>query len=747
MSRQPNFRKRPLAAAVAAASLLTLSASPAAAAEGDVQELDAVTVQSSTIADRFEAKREEPSNIGYISGDAVDREHAENVQEMLRRIPGVTTETQTGDSLKIHLRGVENQVYMGEKPGVAVVIDGVPVFERTGRVNIDMDNIESIRVIKGGASYLFGDDALAGAVIITTKRGAKQAGVTAGVEAGSYGYRKGLGRLGYAGENSAGHIQVSKRQKDGYHDDSDYEAGYVNGKWQYFIDPSSDVTVGFEVADREKGSHGTVRGETAAHEDPESECLTCGYNDYANNYEVDLQKYFATYNKDIGVASNLMVNAYQYVDDTVFNTNPVDDDPQTYTYANDYSQVQQGLKTEFRSGSPRLGWLAGLDLRDNTYENRDTYNIDTVGYDRVFHAAGSPQNFNDTEEQVKAIYGELKYRATNRLTLTANARHDQIDLEYTDDLDPSDNGEEDFEVQSWRLGGNYAVRSNFDVYANVSTGFRAPSPEQLFVGSNSPSHRTAPNPDLDPEYSFNKEIGIRTRTTWLGMPVDLDLAVFQLDREDHIQASGGQYSTDPGNDSQYANIGDIRNRGLELSAFSDTGGTWSWDLAYTYLDTEYTEYDEFHLQTAAVRGRCLSPDATLVSSGWSGTCYEVFDNAGNEIPRVPRHHLNALLRYRPDAHWTISGEMDLTSSHYADEINRVEIGGRTIYNLLVNYDRQIGTQDWSFFARVDNVFDHYYYNSARGSKDQNEDGVYDDEDISITVNEGRTYTAGLQVTF
>ena len=105
-------------------------------------------------------------------------------------IPGVTADLSSGDAIKIKLRGIENQRYMGEKPGVAIVIDGVPVFERTGKVNIDLDNIESIRVIKGGASYLFGDDGLSGAVIITTKRGAKYAGYTLGAEAGSFGFTK-----------------------------------------------------------------------------------------------------------------------------------------------------------------------------------------------------------------------------------------------------------------------------------------------------------------------------------------------------------------------------------------------------------------------------------------------------------------------------------------------------------------------------------------------------------------------------
>lgn len=135
------------------------------------ENLGLITVESSTIDDKFMANKTEVSSVSNISGEKVDESHVENIQQILQQIPGITSEVKSGDSLKIHIRGVENQMYMGEKPGVAVVIDGVPVFERTGAVNIDLDNIESIRVIKGGASYLFGDDALSGAVIITTKKG------------------------------------------------------------------------------------------------------------------------------------------------------------------------------------------------------------------------------------------------------------------------------------------------------------------------------------------------------------------------------------------------------------------------------------------------------------------------------------------------------------------------------------------------------------------------------------------------
>lgn len=112
-------------------------------------DIGLIQVESSTIDDKFATKLSEVSNTQTIEGEHIDTFHVENLQQVLQSIPGVTTESSTGDSLKIHLRGVENQMYMGEKPGVAIVIDGVPVFERTGSVNIDLDNIESVKVIKG----------------------------------------------------------------------------------------------------------------------------------------------------------------------------------------------------------------------------------------------------------------------------------------------------------------------------------------------------------------------------------------------------------------------------------------------------------------------------------------------------------------------------------------------------------------------------------------------------------------------
>jgi iron complex outermembrane receptor protein len=269
--------------------------------------------------------------------------------------------------------------------------------------------------------------------------------------------------------------------------------------------------------------------------------------------------------------------------------------------------------------------------------------------------------------------------------------------------------------------------------------------EQLFVGSGSPTMRTEANPDLEPEYALNTELGIRSRTALFGVPLELDMALFQIDRKDHIQSTAGQYTTS--SDNFYDNIGDMQSRGLELALGSDPTRLLSFDLAYTYMVSEYTQYDSFYLQTynPAYDPSC-SPYVPPHSCAPKYIA-TVYDNSGNEVPRVPNHHLNLSAHLMPKPNWLMTLEMDSISSYYADEINQEKIGGHTTFNLLLNYDRDWGDSEWAFFARVDNLFDRFYYNTVRGHSDSNEDGVYDEEDLSIVVNQGRTYTAGLSVKF
>jgi iron complex outermembrane receptor protein len=564
--------------------------------------------------------------------------------------------------------------------------------------------------------------------------GAKVAG-----EVGSFGYNKGVIRVGSAAENYAAHVQVSRREAEGYYFQSDYQTDYANGKLQYYLDDVSDITFGFEVSDRAKDSHGSVSGVTQAEVDPQS----LEGRDYARMFDVALNKMYMTYARDVDARSNLMVNLYQFTDQTNFVSRPQDYDASgtavadvdAYINGNDYDQVQQGLKSEWRTGGEQLAWMAGIDLRDNSYDNYTKYITDfkTSPFSPTVYTAGTVTGDNSTEEAVRAVYGELKLRPVTDWTFTLNGRYDDIALDYSDKLNDLEL-DKSFTVMSWRAGANHALSERTDLYANASTGFRTPTVNQLFAGDISPFGDTESNPDLKPEQSLNLELGLRGKGTIGRMPVDYDVAVFQLDRKDYIMATTGHYSAPETGTERYENIGGTRSRGLELALNTDPTRTFSADVAYTYLDAVYTDYEQYNL---------------VYGSAWSPTGFDTFyDLSGNRVPRVPRHHLNLTLNTRVNPELLLSFETDTISDYYADDLNRLKIAGHTVVNFLANYNTRLqGGSTLELFARIDNVLDRYYFNTARTTGDRNEDGIFDEEDMSIVVNQGRTFTVGMSMLF
>lgn len=753
--------------------LLIAAAYPLASPAEEAKALRDVVVTSTTIDDRFESRHGEPSSTGEISGKTVDERRPDNIVRVLQTIPGLTADLSSGDELKIKFRGVENQRYMGEKPGVAVVIDGVPVFERTGKVNIDIDNIENIKVVKGGASYLFGEDALAGAVIITTKRGAKYKGITVAQDYGSWGYDRSLVRAGVAGEWGSGHLQATNRSSDDYYFQSPYSTEELNGSVRLNLSDRSDLTVNFEDAKRRKDKHGNVTGALQADVDPKG---TQG-RDYARKFNVDLSKLNATYAKEVDANTNLMVSGYQYTDHTIFWSGPLNARPpavtvtdvNAYTTLNDYHQTQQGAKGEWRSRDGDWAWLFGGDLRYNEYRNRNSALADycTFAFGCAYGTSnvtlkGTVLTDDLTKEATRAAYAELKWAASPTWILTGNLRADVIGMDYRGNPAAGNSyttvtGRKTFRALSWRAGSNWALREDTSLFANIATGFRTPTAEQLYAGSISPAAgKTINNEGLKPEVSMNYEMGVNTDVTVGGVGAKLQASIFQIDRRDYIMSTLGQYGSgaSPSYQQKYDNIGGVRNRGLEVAFNTDPKREFSLDVAYTLIDARFTKYDNYNQILGNQYGNAwtvggFNPDRQYKVVHWN--------NTGRTVPRVSRHQLFSTLHWNPASNWRVAFEMDARSWAWADEINQEKWAGRTLFNVGVNYDiRDAGFMGakWSLFARIDNLFDRKYWNAARGTNDAKSaltpnvyDGVYNTNDLSIIVGKPRGWFSGVQATF
>lgn len=711
-----------------------------------VEELGLITVESTTIDDKFDTKSKEVSNTVTLYTDEIEEVHSENLGQVLNKIPGLTVRQNEGDSNKIHIRGIATELYMGEKPGVAIVIDGVPVQERAGSVNIDADNIESIKVIKGGASYLYGNDALSGAVIITTKRPKGKTGGSVSIERGSFNYEKYLVQALASTDDFALELKGSYKASDGYWDASDYWAKSFNGKFQYFIDDSSDITLGIDKSTRFENDSGSITAVVGGVNQIETNPKSFGEVGYSTNYDIELDKYFLTYSKDFENDSNLMTQVYLYEDLTTNRSGAYDEIPNNgllrdgHKYDAYAKTVQKGIKSEYRMDGDNLATMIGVDIARNEEDKNSVYRVDYT-----IRGTTTPKGTVDSDthfdENINALYGELKYQITPKLVTSLNARYDQMEYDYKNKL-TSNTWNKKFDEQSYRLGATYSLDEKAIIYTNISTGFRVPTISQIYAGDMTTSTYNGTytnNLDIDTEKTYNYELGYRAKNDF----ITYDIALFQLDREDVIGRSSGNYASTRGVNVQYDNMSDIRSRGLELSLNSDTSKDIFFGLNYTFLDTKYKRYDEYTL---------ILNEGGVVDQNSDGDMTDDYvasthDLSGKKVPRVSAHNINIDVNYRLLKKLLLTAELSYRSSQFADELNEIKVDGYSLVNLRAKYNTKIANFPVEFFTKIDNVFDKQYYMMPRVTGDRNDDNVYDEGDMGLTVNPGRVFYAGLKLSF
>lgn len=693
-----------------------ISLACALALNANAVDLGTISVESSTIDQKVTTQKAEVSSVQVITSSDVERINPKSVADILQSVPGVTMTLSGTDSLKVHIRGIDNQMYMGEKPGVAIVIDGVPVQETTGKINVDLDNIESIKVIKGGASYLYGNDAIAGAVVITTKR---QKGISKSkieTEIGSFKYKRFLASTNQAFETGALQLQGSYTDTDGYWDDAFVTTKSINGKYQYYLSDVSDLTIGADFTRRETGDGNSVSGVTKAEENPTS----AGEYSYGGYYNSDLTKLFVTYNRDFDNDANLMLRVHSYEDDKTSKSNRT-------KYDNAEKWDQNGLKAEYKKNFETIAFMVGTDIQRNQTDEQQYDAVD--GIDQRGSKDGELREDYETKENVNALYTELKHQTTQDLITTLNLRYDDISHEYQDKMDDSNNVDPDYNTLSYRAGLNYALNKSNQLYTSVSTGFRTPTVGQTSQNKTSLAADPTLNipSEIDVETTYNYEVGIEGKTEG---NLAYNVSIYQLDRKDYIGRIAGSYiSSDDEDESNYDNVGDMRSRGFELALNSDKSKTFSYDLAYTYLEAKFVNYTISQQQT-------VDPDGY----GPLKATYSKADLSGNYVSRSPKHTANFAMNYKVNDKLTVSPEIYYKGSYFADEANKFKQKGYEVVNLKMNYNHSKALE---FFAKIENLFDKDYYEFVN----VNSSALATMEDATIRVAEPRTYYAGLRYKF
>ncbi len=152
----------PIASMLAIAVAAPLATSPAFAAEADKYEEIIVTAFG-----RETSLEDSPAAVTVIGQSEITRKGVERVEDFVALVPGmsVVNAAEVADT-QINIRGLNGA--RDAEVNYALVVDGV-VLTNPAALNREWGNLQQIEVLKGPQSALYGRNAAAGAIIMTTQ--------------------------------------------------------------------------------------------------------------------------------------------------------------------------------------------------------------------------------------------------------------------------------------------------------------------------------------------------------------------------------------------------------------------------------------------------------------------------------------------------------------------------------------------------------------------------------------------------
>jgi len=592
------------------------------------------------------------SPVYVIGTKELEQIEGRNIEESLATIPGVFTENRfNGGSNVVSFRGIGIHTHVTR--GILVLVDGVPLNETSGRVDfegVDMENAERIEVIKGPVSSLYGPNGITGVINVIEKEA--RTGFHGGINAyyGSYDMRKLAANVNGGSEKFKYLIKSNYIYSGGYQDRQEYDSKSVGIKMSNEFKNHGRLSFTADYV--------TAYTEYAGPLDSTqfNERSTVATRKFTGS-DKDMFRLNLNYRKKIGKNSDLFSSIYYrkrlnegHYRDSQFGVDDINTLGAEFRWKSSFSLLSRmntislGVSADKENGTEEL-----YAREEDTGEIGPMIDDGRSGY------------------LLGGIYIQDEYFILSKLALTLGVRFDMVQYDWEDNFNTGEENSSDqgsVNSVSPKFGLVYHPSDKMTLFGNISKGFNPPQISQLYIGSSYSGH---PNPDLNPEYLINYEVGLRGNA---GTVFDYQLSLFRMDFRDQIVADG-----DP---PTYTNLGDTRHSGLEVAVkfnpFKNLGG----HLSYSYLFTEFISDPKYK---------------------------------GNTLRKTPANQLNTSIQYRFDFGLTASLDYVFMDEYYMDNEEMNVYEGHSLVNAKLLYKFRL----WYVGFRINNVFDMNYATWAYAS--------------------------------
>jgi iron complex outermembrane receptor protein len=681
--------------------------------EEATQTLESVVVTASRQA---ATRAETPVAIHKIGSALIQDTRAIQLTELINKVPGVVMLNYNNEQ-----HGMGIRFPFGTSAYFLYLEDGLPlrplgVFNHNALIESNILGLNSIEIIKGPASSLYGPEAVGGAINLITK-------TAPGIPTAQIGYQMdqwGYGRVQFTAGASLGKkwsIMTGgylARQKGSWASNSDFDKTSVNVRLDYQFTPKTKLWGSFAYNDYFSQTGGNIDSTGFYSRTYRSPADFTYRESFSSRSRLTLEHQWSE-------KSNSSLTAFYR--DNALGQNPsylISWAPPSLSASGQINENsfqsfgvmgQHNQSFEFLNSKLVVGFL--LDRSPNDYwayriNLAATLRPDKRSVEKFTIKEVLPTSFLSNYSALiwnKAAYAQVDLHPVDKLRLSLGGRFDQMSFDYTNFIDNS-MGAKSYAQFSPKLGLTYEASSNVGFYTNFSKGFSPPALSAVFRPRPA-AQATATGEkfylSIDPAVFSNYEVG-----GWASLfdnKLYFDYTFYRLEGKNELLGI-----RQPDNTTDFQSAGKTLHEGIEYQITYRPNDAWNFRFGGTNAKHTFLDF--------------------VLSNRASDAIKNV---NGKEMPQAPNFIANSEVTYKYKGA-RIALEWQRIGPWFENQVNIRSYEGASVFNLRTGYNYKA----YQVFANVLNLGDALYASAATRGNNVTDRATY-------TPAPPRTFVLGLQI--
>ena len=575
--------------------------------------------------------RETPATVNVVTRATIEERGAEDTQEILRAIAGITAHDAPGN-IGVSYRGFAAS-------SLSQLFNGINAQYTIAARPVNSWIYDRVEAIGGASSFLYGAGAVGGTINYITKLPERSDFSEARLRLGSrslaeasFGINRRVAGDGVAAGSHWLRLDVNHRDTDGWTD------GTKGRATQLATSLLSDLGGGLRH---------TLAYEYQTEHVDRPYWGTPVLNPTAGELRIDPATRFKNYNRADGVYAQRVqwlrsVTEWQASDalqlrNTLFAYDALRDYRNVEAYRfnpantgvirsgtllqrHDHNMVGDRLDATYKStlGGLKSDWAAGLEAsvnRQTRFPNSISGTVSTVNpynfsTENFFSIAGTSPVFNpdrDNKVTTVAVYLENRTAVLPTVNLITGLRHERIDLDLTNRRAVTPTAPASFsrsyEPTTGRIGVVWDVAPGANLYAQYATAADPPSG----VLSTASFADVANNSEL----TTGRQVEVGSKLDFWDRKGTATLAVYQINRQNIA-------TQDPGNTALTVLVGEQSSRGVELAVGLQPTAQWSVQGNITHVNAQYENFVQGGVSLA---GKTPANTPATVANLWTSYAF------------------------------------------------------------------------------------------------------------------------------